>query len=213
MATATKTYTFTAGQTAAAAEVNKNYQDILDFLNDGSVIHADGSKAFTGYPLLPVAAPSNDRHPASKLYVDQKSSSRLVGSVLFPSTGASTTYSAGNTVGTGYTFATISVVVTAQDVTDQTKFIVKGELGPLTWITGTAFNHVITLQVDAVTVPTCDSHCPMLVNVPNNHAFSFRYVPTTAGTKTFRLRLWHGDGVSRNFWCFGGWWGVEKTAP
>jgi hypothetical protein len=214
MATASKTYTFTAGTSAAAAEVNKNFDDVIGFLNGSSLIHADGTKAFTGYPLLPVAAPSNARHPATKQYVDDKSSSRLVGSVALPTTGSGVAYSAGNTDASGYTFATISVTVSAQDVIDQTKFIVQGELGPITWITGAAaYNHILTLQVDGVTVPASDSHRPMVLNTPQNHAFSFRYVPSTAGTKTFRLRLWQADAGSRNFWCFGGWWGVMRTAP
>lgn len=71
MATLTVTYTFTNGTPAQAAEVNKNFDDTVVFVN-GSVVHTDGSKPFTAIPTIPTTDPSTDGHVASKKYVDDK---------------------------------------------------------------------------------------------------------------------------------------------
>lgn len=47
MATASVTNTLVTGTTITAAQHNTNYGDLVTFLN-GSVVHVDGSKAFTG---------------------------------------------------------------------------------------------------------------------------------------------------------------------
>lgn len=67
MATASVTTTFVNGTTADASQVNTNFNDLVSFLN-GSVVHVDGSKAFTA-PVTGVA-PTADLHLATKKYVD-----------------------------------------------------------------------------------------------------------------------------------------------
>lgn len=69
MATASKTYTFVAGTTAEASKVNQNFDDLVGFLNN-SVVHADGSVAFSGIPSLPGTNPTADNQAARKAYVD-----------------------------------------------------------------------------------------------------------------------------------------------
>lgn len=67
MSTASVTNTFVNAATADAGEVNTNFSDLVTFLN-GSVVHTDGSKAFTGNVsgITPTAA----AHLARKDYVD-----------------------------------------------------------------------------------------------------------------------------------------------
>lgn len=69
MSVLSKPYTFVAGETIKAAEVNASIDAIVNFLNQ-QVAHVDGSKAFTGLPLLPAVDPTNASHPARKSYVD-----------------------------------------------------------------------------------------------------------------------------------------------
>lgn len=57
MATLAKTYTFTTGTTAVAAEVNQNFDDIVSFVNSNA-IQKDGSLAMTAALTLPNAEPS-----------------------------------------------------------------------------------------------------------------------------------------------------------
>lgn len=71
MATASTTYTFTDGTAAVADEVNQNFTDVVSFLND-SVVHRDGSNAFTAVPTGPSTDPSTDNHLTRKAYVDKK---------------------------------------------------------------------------------------------------------------------------------------------
>lgn len=65
MATASKSYSFVSGDYARSAEVNQNFDDIITFLN-GSVMHKDGTVAFTG-------APSYAADPASNNVLTRKS--------------------------------------------------------------------------------------------------------------------------------------------
>jgi hypothetical protein len=75
MATFTRTYTFTVGTKAKAAEVNQNFSEISTFLNN-SVVHVDGSKAFTGIPTLATGIdPTTSNHLTRKAYVDAKETS------------------------------------------------------------------------------------------------------------------------------------------
>ena len=72
MATASVTNTFVNGTTAEAAEVNTNFDDLVTFLN-GSIIHVDGSKQFTGLVSGKAGTdPTADDHLARKLFVDNK---------------------------------------------------------------------------------------------------------------------------------------------
>lgn len=57
MATLAKTYTFTTGTTAVAAEVNQNFDDIVSFVNSNA-IQKDGSLAMTAALTLANAEPS-----------------------------------------------------------------------------------------------------------------------------------------------------------
>jgi hypothetical protein len=70
MATFTRTWTFTAGTKVKTSEVNKNFTDVSTFLNN-SVVHVDGSKAFTGIPSVATGIdPSTANHLSRKAYVD-----------------------------------------------------------------------------------------------------------------------------------------------
>lgn len=71
MASIVKQYTFVPDTDAKAAEVNKNFDDIIAFLNN-SVVHTDGSKAMTGLLMLPATDPSDDNHAVRKAYVDAR---------------------------------------------------------------------------------------------------------------------------------------------
>ena len=70
MATAAVTYTFTANTLIQSAQANTNFQDLVTFLNN-SVIHKDGSIAFTAIPSGPATDPSGDNQFARKAYVDK----------------------------------------------------------------------------------------------------------------------------------------------
>jgi hypothetical protein len=68
MATAAVTYSFTDATPAEAAEVNTNFNDLVNFVNS-DVVHADGTVAMTGALTLP-GAPTLGTHATTKTYVD-----------------------------------------------------------------------------------------------------------------------------------------------
>lgn len=71
MATASVTNTFTNGTAADAIQVNTNFADLVSFLNN-SVVHRDGTKAFTaaqamgGNRLTGLGAPTADSDAARR---------------------------------------------------------------------------------------------------------------------------------------------------
>lgn len=67
MSTASVTNTFVNAATADADEVNTNFSDLVTFLN-GSVVHTDGSKAFTG--VVSGVTPTAAAHLVRKDYAD-----------------------------------------------------------------------------------------------------------------------------------------------
>ena len=70
MATVSIPYTFVNNtQNADATQVNLNFTTLRDFLNS-SVIHKDGTVAFTGVPTLPSTDPTLANHAVRKAYVD-----------------------------------------------------------------------------------------------------------------------------------------------
>lgn len=71
MATASVTYTFTGGGNAVASEVNTDFTDIVNFLNN-DVLHVDGSKPMGAALTLVNADPVNDNDAARKKYVDDR---------------------------------------------------------------------------------------------------------------------------------------------
>lgn len=64
-----KTYTFASGSKILSAQANTNFDDVSTFLNN-SVIHVDGSKAFTALPSGPSLDPTSGNHLARKQYID-----------------------------------------------------------------------------------------------------------------------------------------------
>ena len=70
MATASVTYTFSAGASASAAQVNTNFADLVSFLN-GSVVHKDGAVAMTGRLTLASLVPTAADHAVRKSYLDK----------------------------------------------------------------------------------------------------------------------------------------------
>ena len=67
MATASVTNTFVTSSTILAAAFNTNFNDLVNFVNS-SVVHVDGSKAFTGN--VAGITPTADAHLTRKDYVD-----------------------------------------------------------------------------------------------------------------------------------------------
>jgi hypothetical protein len=71
MATSAVTYSFVANTAAKASEVNRDFADLVSFLNT-SVVQKDGSIAMSGLLTLS-GAPSSALHAATKAYVDTAS--------------------------------------------------------------------------------------------------------------------------------------------
>lgn len=86
MATAAVTYSFVDSTPAEAAEVNEDFQDLVDFLN-GSVVHKDGSVTMTGALVLPASDPVSDNQAARKAYVDLVGASGVPAGVTVPFSG------------------------------------------------------------------------------------------------------------------------------
>lgn len=90
MATAAVTNTFVSGQDALASEVNQNFDDLVTFANS-SVVHRDGTKAFTGNvdfganKATNLATPTASTDGVTKGYVD----SYLPKGMITPYAGAS----------------------------------------------------------------------------------------------------------------------------
>ena len=70
MATASVQHTFAALTDIKSSEANKNFQDLVNFINN-QVIHADASRVFTAIPSGPPTDPSSDNQFARKAYVDR----------------------------------------------------------------------------------------------------------------------------------------------
>lgn len=71
MATASVTYTFSPNTLVKSSEANTNFSDVVSFLN-GSVVHKDGTIAFTGVPSGPASDPVSDNQYSRKAYVDKR---------------------------------------------------------------------------------------------------------------------------------------------
>lgn len=75
MATADVTYSFTAHTLGESAQVDTNFQDLVDFLNT-EVVQRDGTTVMTGQLSL-VGDPTDDSHAARKAYVDNAATGYL----------------------------------------------------------------------------------------------------------------------------------------
>lgn len=72
MPTITKDYDFTAGTSAAATEVNANFDELFAWVNT-EAIHADGTNAFTALPVGPTSVqPTTAWQLTPKDYVDKR---------------------------------------------------------------------------------------------------------------------------------------------
>jgi hypothetical protein len=69
MATPAVTNTLANGTTVDADDLNENFTDLVDFLDDETV-HVDGSKAMTGILTLPASDPTTANQATRKSYVD-----------------------------------------------------------------------------------------------------------------------------------------------
>lgn len=69
MAVLSKLYTFLAGAVAQPNEVNVNFDDIIDFVND-EVVHKDGTVAMTAHLSGPATDPTAANQYTRKAYVD-----------------------------------------------------------------------------------------------------------------------------------------------
>lgn len=72
MATSSVSYSFVNGTTADASQVNQNFTDVVNFLNN-SVVHKDGSVTMTGALTLPASDPTSANQATRKSYVDAQS--------------------------------------------------------------------------------------------------------------------------------------------
>jgi hypothetical protein len=72
MATANVSYTFVNGATGDGTQVNQNFTDLVNFLNN-SVVHKDGSTTMTGALTLPASDPVSENQATRKSYVDSQS--------------------------------------------------------------------------------------------------------------------------------------------
>lgn len=75
MATLTVTNTFVDATPAEAAEVNENFDDVVDFVNT-QVIHRDASIAFTSTPSGPAADATTSNQFVRKAMLDAEAASR-----------------------------------------------------------------------------------------------------------------------------------------
>lgn len=71
MSTVNKTYNFLPATDIESAEVNQNFDDVVNYVND-EVIVRDASKAFTAIPSGPGTDPTSPDQFARKQYVDQR---------------------------------------------------------------------------------------------------------------------------------------------
>lgn len=82
------TYTFANSSTADATQVNQNFTDLVNYLNN-SVVPKDGSVSMTGLLTLPASDPSTANQATRKAYVDAQVSAAVPTGVVFPWTTAS----------------------------------------------------------------------------------------------------------------------------
>ena len=103
MSTADVTYTFVngAGNYTDADEVNQNFTDLVNFLNN-NVVHVDGSNAMTGILELPATDPTTSNQATRKSYVDaiDTALTRKVPTITGTQIGTATSYASGTTVAT-----------------------------------------------------------------------------------------------------------------
>jgi hypothetical protein len=71
MSAVSKTYTFVPATDIESAEVNQNFDDVVNYVN-AEVIVRDASKAFTAIPSGPGTDPTSPDQFARKQYVDQR---------------------------------------------------------------------------------------------------------------------------------------------
>jgi hypothetical protein len=71
MSAVSKTYTFVPATDIESAEVNQNFDDVVNYVN-AEVIVRDASKAFTAIPSGPGTDPTSPNQFARKQYVDDK---------------------------------------------------------------------------------------------------------------------------------------------
>jgi hypothetical protein len=68
--TLSKTYTFVVDTDIEPSEVNQNFDEIVEYINDEMPLLSGAS--FTGAVGLPATDPVSDNHAARKAYVDSK---------------------------------------------------------------------------------------------------------------------------------------------
>lgn len=76
MSVLSKLYTFLAGGVIQPAEVNVNFDDIIDYVND-EVVLVDGTKAMTAHLAGPATDPTSANQYSRKAFVDAGDKARL----------------------------------------------------------------------------------------------------------------------------------------
>lgn len=81
MATVSRPNTYAPGDEIVSDEVNNDFDTVYSAANN-LLVHVDGSKAFTGIPVLPATDPSSDNQAARKKYVDARTAGVLAKHVI-----------------------------------------------------------------------------------------------------------------------------------
>lgn len=101
MATITKSFTFVAAQPEVAVQVQKNFQELIDFINS-SVATVDSAKAYTACPTLPATDPTTIEQAARKTWFDKRLRWQAVGAANYYGAGTPTTADAHRIIMGGY---------------------------------------------------------------------------------------------------------------
>ena len=83
MASLAVTYDFVEDTSIDPDQMNQNFTDVIDFVNT-SVVHADGSIAFTGIPSLPASDPTTANQASRKSYVDSAIAAAVAAASVVP---------------------------------------------------------------------------------------------------------------------------------
>lgn len=81
MATISRPNTYAPGDSIVSDEVNDDFDTLYTAANN-TLVHVDGSKAFTGVPVLPASDPVSANQAARKQYVDSRTAGVLAKAVV-----------------------------------------------------------------------------------------------------------------------------------
>lgn len=193
------TNTFSNGTTADASQVNTNFTDLVNFVNN-STVHKDGSVAMSGLLTLHSADPTNANHATRKSYVDDQDKKAILvrqGAELTFTSSSATTENTATVIGTvtvadpGYDYYVWGHASLAT--------YVNGATGLSVWSLGIFINGSL---VDRLDVPFVDS-VGMSIGVPLRSTARSGGAATTVTARVWRQSgtgsLFYGGNVKTNF--------------